>query len=205
MIKAFYVTFLLTFMRHVHLSGCTEGCLACTHASPDQPVCQVCDVYNHYRLLTNGKCFKYEIGNCQIPSSDPGEKACFLCEPGHFLDNLGKRCSPVPEKHLLPNCVRYHWEYSCTECEPGFYLGQKMCLPVVSAIEHCRHYLDAKNCGQCEDGFFYHVGTKRCEALTERDQCLVYSSVESSRCQGGILKLKMGYLTSGLIEVSFRV
>ena len=182
MLKAVYIAFLSLFMRHVYLSGFTEGCLACTHDSLDQPVC---DVHNHYRLSTNGKCFKYEIENCQIPSSDPVEKACFLCEPGHFLDNLGKRCSPVPEKHLIPNCVRYHWEYSCTECKPGFYLSQKNCLSIGSAIEHCRHYMDAKNCPQCEDGFFYHVGTKKCEALTERDQCLVYSSVECSRCQMG--------------------
>ena len=190
--KTLYAIFLTLIIHHVDLSSCTEGCLACARNSLDQPVCWVCDGFRHFRLSSNGSCFKLHVEHCQVPSSDPEHRACFLCEPGHFLDNLGRRCSPVPENRAVPHCSRYHWEYSCTQCEDGFYLARKVCLPVTKLIDHCRHYLDAKNCAQCENGFFFHLGTKRCEILTERDHCSVYSSVECSRCEKGYFKVKNG-------------
>ena len=94
------------------------------------------------------------------------------------MDNPGSRCSPVPEKYLVPDCLRYRWEYSCERCKPGFYLSRWKCRPVAAPLENCDVYADAKTCAVCAEGHFLHVGTGRCERLTRRDQCLVYSSVE---------------------------
>ena len=171
-------------------STCTEGCLACGKDDTGAAVCKTCDLYNSYRLSSNGSCFKFKVDNCEIPSSDPGANACHLCMPGFFLDNLGNRCSPVPEKFLIPDCRRYHWEYSCNECNVGFYLTSNSCRPVAGAIANCRVYVDAKTCAECDEGFFYHVGTKQCESLTVRDQCLVYSSVECSQCASGFFQVE---------------
>ena len=166
-------------------SVCQEGCLACEKDSTGNPLCKVCDTQNFYRLSSTGRCFKWNIENCEIPSSNPEKLACNLCNPGFFLDQLGNRCSPVPEKFKIPDCKRYHWEYSCNECNEGFYLRDNKCRPISTQIEKCRVYTDANTCSECEDEYFYHVGTKKCEVLTKRDKCLVYSSVECTECVSG--------------------
>lgn len=106
-------------------STCVEGCLACQSDSDDNPICQICDSKNFYRLLLNGSCIKWNVENCLIPSTNLEKLACNLCMPGYFLDNQSNRCSLVPQRFLVPNCKHYHWEYSCLECIENFYLTKK--------------------------------------------------------------------------------
>ena len=180
--KLVIILLILTFALDITSSVCVEGCLSCGKDKSGNAVCKVCDIHNFYRLANSGRCFKWEVENCEIPSADPGSIACNLCKPGYFLDNPGNRCSPVPEKFTIPDCKRYRWEYSCVECDDGFYLRRNRCLPIQDTIDNCSLYLDAKTCAVCKDGYFYHVGTKQCETLTKRDQCLVYSSVQCTEC-----------------------
>ena len=170
------------------LSSCTEGCLACERDSQNNPVCLLCDHFNFYRPSRTGSCFKYAIENCEIPSIDMEHQACHLCNPGFFLDNIGMKCSRVPKKHRIPSCSRYHWQYSCLECETGNYLFQNKCLPVASTIENCRVYVDAKTCLECEAGHFLHKATKQCEPILQKSGCLVYSSTKCSACSSGFFK-----------------
>ena len=182
---AFAFLLLIMFLHDNQSTSCSEGCLACELDSTSKPYCKICDLHNFYRLSISGRCFKQKIENCEVPSSEPNVRICNLCNPGYFLDNRGNRCSPVPEKFKTPNCRRYRWEYSCTECDEGFYRSFKKCKPIVKVVENCQTYLDAMTCDQCKNGYFNQVGSNKCEPLTKKDKCLVYSSVKCTECKAG--------------------
>ena len=179
----FFLTLLISM--NSTSSSCVEGCLACGLDTTGNPICEICDVHNSYKLLPSGKCIKWGTENCEIPSVDPNEQACNLCMPGFALDNQGNRCSPVPQKFLIPDCKRYHWEYSCVECMEEFYLSQKKCKPISTQVQNCSIYVDAKTCLECKDGYFLNIGTGECNQITKKNECLVYSSVECTECSSG--------------------
>ena len=134
--KIVYLSIVLLLCANLLTSSCTDGCLACELDSKGDPVCKICDVNNFYRLTSLGKCQKWNVNNCEIPSVNPLKIACNLCMPGFSLDNRGNRCSPVPEKYLVLNCKRYGWEYSCRECNENFYLSRKKCKSISNPIEN---------------------------------------------------------------------
>ena len=153
-------------------------------------MCKICDSTNFYRLLSSGKCLKWNVQNCEIPSIDPLKIACYLCLPGFYLDNRRNRCSPVPEKFLVPDCKRYGWEYSCHQCNDGFYLSQKKCKSLANPIQNCAIHTDPKFCLECNDGFFFQSSSESCEPLNQENKCLVYSFFECIKCTFGNFFLK---------------
>ena len=106
--------------------------------------------------------------NCEIPSAAPKLRACHLCLPGFFLDHSSNRCSLIPKKYFVPNCLRYHWEYSCLECQRGFFLKKKRCYALKNPIEHCKKYIDPKICLECDDGYFFDFNLKKSQKISPK-------------------------------------
>lgn len=184
--RLFLLTILAIFCQGYFSEACSMGCLACGTNE-----CDICDAENFYMKSVNGSCVKKEIDNCLIPSTDRDDMICHQCVSGYALNQNGKNCQEVPSKFIVPNCVNYHWDFSCLVCETKFYLNnERKCEESPNEIENCQIYKDAKICEMCNVGYFFNIGSNLCEQINEISQCKVYSSIECQKCSNGYFQPK---------------
>ena len=129
-------------------SSCSKGCLSCELPTSSNPsgTCLVCDSSIGYYNDNDGKCFYRLNSNCEIPSTNYTHKSCFRCSKDHILNNLSKICKPLETQKIVKDCTYYHWDSSCRQCNPGYYIQNGLCIKVKQPIKNCLIYASQKNC-----------------------------------------------------------
>ena len=182
----FYITILALCLNLSNSEICGPGCLSCGLTQ-----CEICDSQNYYVLSPNGSCVKKLIDNCEIPSTDMKDLVCYQCLPGYVLNQNGKTCQEVPNKYQVPDCERYHWDFSCLECKTKYFLNEnRKCEESSKEIENCKVYKDSVVCSKCNNGYFFNISSKKCEPISQITNCKVYSSIECQKCSTGYFKPK---------------
>ena len=169
-------------------SKCAEGCLVCRQGES----CVLCDFVNAY-YLKEGICERESDGVCKLYATNTDRPVCLICFDGYF-DRANGVCVKV-EGEGLPNCISYHSEEVCSQCEERFLIVNGMCEMLPQPIPDClvHNSNDTSICEQCVDDYVVAINKKSCVENPGTRYCMHFSFLECHRCVEGTVKHENHY------------
>ena len=103
-----------------------------------------------------------DIGNCSVYGLNDaaGEKTCFSCQLGYYLEQNRKQCSACISSCRTCSGRKDH----CTSCRAEHLLRGSNCE---RCIDNCSECHDLKTCISCNAGYFIN-GDHQCSACPEK-------------------------------------
>ena len=165
-------------------SQCTDGCLLCEKIDANSSKCSICDSFASYVPFGVGLCFKLEVENCLIPTTDRSVTKCLACKDGTIYDTTTHKCKEVAK--TIGNCLKYDSVAGCMMCNQGYYLSGGDCQQVPATIENCGVYnSDASQCLSCAAGYYSNPFDGKCVNITGATNCLAYTRASCQKCTSG--------------------
>ena len=175
---------LLALLAATTHSQCTDGCLLCERIDANSSKCSICDSFASYVPFGVGLCFKLEIENCLIPTTNRSVTKCLACKDGTIYDTTTHKCKEVAKP--IENCVRYDNQAACSLCAKDYYINGATCDKVAVPVENCGYYFtDGASCLSCSTDYFKNPFDAKCVAITSSENCLAYSQWDCLQCSAG--------------------
>lgn len=163
------------FFQTVLFSSCVkcfEGCLVC---GDDPNICEKCSDY--YFLNPSTKKCAVCPSNCVICSS---ASVCTVCKNGYLVASDGTCKLPS-----VKNCVAYHSNITCSQCDFGFTLSSNTCTSSIACNTN-------SICSTCP--YNYYLSSGRCLVCPTISNCQSCDKQDRTQC----LECSAGYyLSSG--------
>ncbi|KAL4489343.1 hypothetical protein ABPG72_018998 [Tetrahymena utriculariae] len=159
---------------------CPIECTSCFDSS-SKTICQGC-VDGYY--LIDGVCKQ-----CQFPCKNClNSFNCLSCQDNYTFYEQNQTCNPVCHS-TCKSCSFPIKSNACIECNDGYFLSKKRCIPCSSSCATCD--ITGNNCLTCADGYVYSPIYKSCQFICNPSckSCLPESPNSCLTCKAGYYQM----------------
>ncbi|KAL4506331.1 hypothetical protein ABPG73_017065 [Tetrahymena malaccensis] len=160
---------------------CPNECTSCFDTS-SQTICNGC-IDGYY--LREGVC-----KSCQFPCKTCLNLTdCLSCSENYNLNEQNQTCDPICH-NTCKTCSFPSKSNACLECNDGYFLSKKRCIPCSSSCATCD--TTGKNCLTCAEGYIYSHVYNSCQFICNPSckTCLPESPNSCLTCKSGYYQME---------------